>query len=80
MHYSFYLMNHKDISTELCDSYHRRKATVLGTKGSILAAVTPPEKTPIAYAIMQGLLGILMLQSMWAMCYAGSDLGWLSLV
>jgi len=35
-----------------------RKASILGTKGGILAAVTPPEKTPFAYAIMQGLLGV----------------------
>eukprot|EP00972_Heterocapsa_arctica_P021758 3199757-Heterocapsa_arctica.AAC.1 len=35
-----------------------RKATVLGTKGAILAAVTPPDKWPHAYAIMQGMLGI----------------------
>jgi len=35
-----------------------RKATVLGTKGSILAAVTPPEKTPKAFAALQGMLGV----------------------
>mmetsp|Transcript_21049 Transcript_21049/g.66518 ORF Transcript_21049/g.66518 Transcript_21049/m.66518 type:complete len:1086 (+) Transcript_21049:64-3321(+) len=35
-----------------------RKATILGTKGSILAAVTPPTKVPLAFAVMQGLLGV----------------------
>jgi len=35
-----------------------KKATILGTKGSILAAVTPSEKTPLAFAVMQGLLGV----------------------
>merc|ERR1740121_1077803 len=35
-----------------------RKATILGTKGSILAAVTPPSKFSAAFAIMQGLLGV----------------------
>merc|ERR550539_2081772 len=35
-----------------------KKATVLGTKGSILAAVTPPAKTPKAFAVLQGLLGV----------------------
>jgi len=35
-----------------------KKATVLGTKGSILAAVTPPEETPKAFAALQGLLGV----------------------
>lgn len=35
-----------------------KKATILGTKGSILAAVTPQEKWPYAYALMQGMLGV----------------------
>merc|ERR1719336_593803 len=35
-----------------------KKATILGTKGSILAAVTPPAQFPKAYAVMQGLLGV----------------------
>eukprot|EP00405_Crypthecodinium_cohnii_P011583 CAMPEP_0206441666 /NCGR_PEP_ID=MMETSP0324_2-20121206/13403_1 /ASSEMBLY_ACC=CAM_ASM_000836 /TAXON_ID=2866 /ORGANISM="Crypthecodinium cohnii, Strain Seligo" /LENGTH=1089 /DNA_ID=CAMNT_0053909443 /DNA_START=89 /DNA_END=3358 /DNA_ORIENTATION=- len=35
-----------------------KKATILGTKGSILAAVTPPEKFPQAFAILQGTLGV----------------------
>jgi len=35
-----------------------RKATILGTKGSILAAVTPPAKTPKAFAALQGCLGV----------------------
>mmetsp|Transcript_62713 Transcript_62713/g.194192 ORF Transcript_62713/g.194192 Transcript_62713/m.194192 type:complete len:840 (+) Transcript_62713:50-2569(+) len=35
-----------------------KKATILGTKGSILAAVTPPAKTPKAFAALQGLLGV----------------------
>ena len=35
-----------------------RKATVLGTKGDILAAVTPPPKFPAAFAVLQGLLGV----------------------
>jgi len=35
-----------------------RKATILGTKGGILAAVTPEDKFPAGYAIMQGLLGV----------------------
>eukprot|EP00405_Crypthecodinium_cohnii_P010905 CAMPEP_0206433952 /NCGR_PEP_ID=MMETSP0324_2-20121206/8831_1 /ASSEMBLY_ACC=CAM_ASM_000836 /TAXON_ID=2866 /ORGANISM="Crypthecodinium cohnii, Strain Seligo" /LENGTH=1669 /DNA_ID=CAMNT_0053900299 /DNA_START=76 /DNA_END=5085 /DNA_ORIENTATION=+ len=35
-----------------------RKATILGTKGSILAAVTPPAKTPKAFSVLQGLLGV----------------------
>ena len=34
------------------------KVSILGTEGVILAAVTPPEKTPPADAIMQGLLGV----------------------
>lgn len=34
-----------------------RKATILGTKGGILAAVTPPEKAPKALGTLQGLLG-----------------------
>jgi len=35
-----------------------RKATVLGTKGAILAAVTPKTKWPQAFAVLQGLLGV----------------------
>eukprot|EP00930_Biecheleria_cincta_P082233 TRINITY_DN71_c0_g1_i3.p1 TRINITY_DN71_c0_g1~~TRINITY_DN71_c0_g1_i3.p1 ORF type:complete len:882 (+),score=179.88 TRINITY_DN71_c0_g1_i3:63-2648(+) len=35
-----------------------KKATILGTKGNILAAVTPPAKTPKAFAALQGLLGV----------------------
>mmetsp|Transcript_75870 Transcript_75870/g.190927 ORF Transcript_75870/g.190927 Transcript_75870/m.190927 type:complete len:528 (+) Transcript_75870:1622-3205(+) len=35
-----------------------KKATILGTKGSILAAVTPPAKTPKAFSVLQGLLGV----------------------
>ena len=35
-----------------------RKASVLGTKGGILAAVTPPEKTAHAFAALQGMLGV----------------------
>eukprot|EP00443_Scrippsiella_acuminata_P125424 CAMPEP_0115636366 /NCGR_PEP_ID=MMETSP0272-20121206/33628_1 /TAXON_ID=71861 /ORGANISM="Scrippsiella trochoidea, Strain CCMP3099" /LENGTH=666 /DNA_ID=CAMNT_0003073361 /DNA_START=87 /DNA_END=2087 /DNA_ORIENTATION=+ len=35
-----------------------KKATILGTKGSILAAVTPPAKTPKAFSTLQGLLGV----------------------
>eukprot|EP00445_Apocalathium_hangoei_P094655 CAMPEP_0204248656 /NCGR_PEP_ID=MMETSP0361-20130328/99274_1 /ASSEMBLY_ACC=CAM_ASM_000343 /TAXON_ID=268821 /ORGANISM="Scrippsiella Hangoei, Strain SHTV-5" /LENGTH=505 /DNA_ID=CAMNT_0051221923 /DNA_START=73 /DNA_END=1587 /DNA_ORIENTATION=- len=35
-----------------------KKATILGTKGSILAAVTPPANTPKAFAMLQGLLGV----------------------
>jgi 2,3-bisphosphoglycerate-dependent phosphoglycerate mutase len=35
-----------------------RKATVLGTKGSILAAVTPPSRRPFAFSVLQGLLGV----------------------
>lgn len=34
-----------------------RKATILGTKGSILAAVTPPDAKPKAFGFLQGLLG-----------------------
>jgi len=35
-----------------------RKATILGTKNSILAAVTPPEKSRKALSKLQGLLGV----------------------
>merc|ERR1719199_2412558 len=35
-----------------------RKATILGTKGAILAAVTPPDKTAFATSMLQGLLGV----------------------
>merc|ERR1719189_1525533 len=35
-----------------------KKATILGTKGSILAAVTPPDKTLKANGVLQGLLGV----------------------
>merc|ERR1719210_1019861 len=35
-----------------------KKAVILGTKGSILAAVTPPAKTQKAFAALQGLFGV----------------------
>merc|ERR1719436_28687 len=35
-----------------------RKARILGTKGSILAAVTPPSKWPLAYPVTQGMFGV----------------------
>lgn len=35
-----------------------KKAKVLGTKGNILAAVTPPSKRAVAFAKLQGLLGV----------------------
>lgn len=35
-----------------------RKATILGTKNSILASVTPPSKTDQALHMLQGLLGV----------------------
>merc|ERR1719230_1271485 len=35
-----------------------KKATILGTKNNILAAVTPPSKARKALSILQGLLGV----------------------
>merc|ERR1719158_2045280 len=35
-----------------------KRATILGTKGSILAAVTPPSESDRAISTLQGLLGV----------------------